>query len=113
MQPLIPIQKLSDADFKQTLEEPPQLEVYQQPISWEVELYMESILRSEALFTSLEQITPHCIYTHPHIVYQHLIFSYTQADKFIVLVTNPGDQSIIGYHLLDLSEQTVSNFDLY
>ena len=67
--------------------------------------YVEGIIETEALDTSVEDIEIHYVYQHPRKLYEHILLNYGIENVYAAIVVDLTNKEIEGYHMLNMNEE--------
>src|SRR6266851_1325943 len=98
------IRQLNEAQFQATFI-PPMREVGEDEELDALDLtgYVAECLRTHGLPGTPESLEIHHVYVSGDARYNHVLLSYGEANRYLVIVTDNPKGDIVGHHLLDLN----------
>ena len=67
--------------------------------------YVTDCLKAHSLPTTLESLEIHHVYVSGDARYTHVMLSYGEVNRYLVIVTDNAEGRIVGHHLLDLNTE--------
>jgi hypothetical protein len=65
--------------------------------------YVAECLKAHSLPGTLETLEIHHVYISGDTRYSHVLLSYGEPNRYLVIVTDNAERRIVGHHLLDLN----------
>jgi hypothetical protein len=100
------IKKLTEEEFNSTFI-PPMTFMYHEDETSDIDIisYVESVIQAEDLNASIPDLKIDSIYHNGEKTFEHVLLNYGLENFFLVIIVELKDNSVYGYHILDLNKK--------